>query len=42
VHDCNQTCREDLQRFVHDELLRRWVEIVTTTVRATDPDHLLS
>ncbi len=42
VHDCNQPCREDLQRFVHDELLRRWVEIVTTTVRATDPDHLLA
>lgn len=41
-HDCNQTCREDLQRFVHDELLRRWVELVTTTVRATDPDHLLA
>jgi hypothetical protein len=42
VHDCNQTCREDLQRFVHDELLRRWVELVTTTVRATDPGHLLA
>ncbi|HET6583485.1 MAG TPA: beta-galactosidase, partial [Nannocystaceae bacterium] len=41
-HDCNLTCREDLQRFVHDELLRRWVELVTTTVRATDPGHLLA
>lgn len=42
VHDCNLACREDLQRFVHDELLRRWIALVTTTVRATDPDHLLT
>lgn len=42
VHDCNQTCREDLQRFVHDVLLRRWVEVVTGTIRATDPDHLIA
>jgi hypothetical protein len=42
AHDCNLACREDLQRFVHDELLRRWIAIVTTTVRATDPDHLLT
>jgi hypothetical protein len=42
VRDCNLACREDLQRFVHDGLLRRWVEVVTGTVRATDPDHLLA
>lgn len=42
VHDCNQTCREDLQRFVHDVMLRRWIEVVTTTIRATDPDHLIT
>lgn len=41
-HDCNQICREDLQRFVHDELLRRWIAVVTSTIRATDPDHLLT
>ncbi|HWB74047.1 MAG TPA: hypothetical protein VG755_03810 [Nannocystaceae bacterium] len=42
AHDCNLACREDLQRFVHDVLAKRWVELVTTTVRATDPDHLLT
>lgn len=42
VRDCNLACREDLQRFVHDGLLRRWVEVVTGTVRATDPDHLIA
>ncbi len=41
-HDCNLTCRYDLQRFVHDELLARWVEETTTRVRAADPGHLLS
>lgn len=41
-HDCNETCREDLQRFAHDVLLRRWVEVTTGTVRATDPDHLVA
>ncbi len=42
AHDCNQICREDLQDFVHDGLLRRWVELTTGTVRATDPDHLIA
>lgn len=42
VTDCNQTCREDLQRFVHDVLLRRWVEVVTGTIRATDPHHIIT
>ncbi len=42
VHDCSQTCREDLQRFVHDRLLRTWVDVITTRVRAADPNHLLS
>lgn len=42
AHDCNQTCREDLQRFVHDVLLPRWIEVTTGTIRATDPDHLIT
>jgi hypothetical protein len=42
AHDCNQVCRDDLQRFVHDELLARWVFVTTTRVRAADPHHLLS
>lgn len=42
VQGCNQTCREDLQRFVHDELLRRWIAVVTETIRAVDPDHLIA
>lgn len=42
VHDCNLTCRYDLQQFVHDRLLAEWVRVVTVTVRATDPNHLLS
>lgn len=42
VHDCNQTCREDLQRFVHDGLLTRWVEVVKEAVVSRDPTHLLS
>jgi len=41
-HDCNLTCRYDLQRFVHDEMLARWVHETTTRVRAADPHHLLS
>ena len=41
-HDCNLTCRYDLQDFVHDELLARWVRETTTRVRAADPNHLLS
>ncbi len=41
-HDCNQTCRDDLQRFVHDELLATWVAETTTRVRAADPNHLLA
>ncbi len=41
-HDCNQSCRDDLQRFVHDDLLATWVDETTTRVRAADPDHLLA
>ncbi len=41
-HDCNYDCRYDLQRFVHDELLARWVRETTTRVRTADPNHLLS
>lgn len=39
---CNLTCREDLQRFVHDGLLREWVVQVTTRLRAADPNHLVA
>jgi hypothetical protein len=39
---CNLACREDLQRFVHDRLLRRWVEVVTTAIRQADPNHLVA
>jgi hypothetical protein len=42
VHDCDGRCGNDLQRFVHDVLLREWVRAVTTRVRAADPDHLLA
>lgn len=42
VHDCNFTCREDLQIFVHDHLLRSWVAAITTRIRAADPHHLVS
>lgn len=42
THDCNQACRDDLQRFVHDGLLARWVFETTTRVRAADPNHLLA
>jgi hypothetical protein len=42
VHDCNQTCREDLQVFVHDRLLKAWVVQVTTRMRAADPNHLIA
>jgi hypothetical protein len=41
-HDCNFDCRYDLQRFVHDELLARWVRETTTRIRAVDPNHLIS
>lgn len=40
--NCNLTCRTDLQRFVHDELLRRWVEVVTRAIRKVDPHHLIA
>lgn len=40
--DCNLACREDLQRFVHDGLLREWVRQVTTRLRAADPNHLVA
>jgi hypothetical protein len=42
VHDCNTRAGEDLQRFVHDRLLRRWVHAVTTRIRAADPNHLIA
>ena len=42
VHDCNARCGEDLQRFVHDHLLREWVRAVTTRIRAADPNHLVA
>ncbi len=42
VHDCEQTCRTDLQVFVHDRLLRTWVRMITQKVRAADPNHIVS
>jgi hypothetical protein len=42
THDCNDRCAEDLQRFVHDRLLREWVVAVTSRVRAADPNHLIA
>ncbi len=42
AHDCEQTCRTDLQVFTHDVLLREWVRAVTTAIRAEDPDHLVT
>jgi hypothetical protein len=42
VHDCNARCGEDLQRFVHDGLLREWVRAVTTRIRAADPHHIIA
>jgi hypothetical protein len=42
VSDCNLQCRVDLQIFVHDRLLRAWVELLTTRVRAADPNHIIS
>src|SRR5215218_6181875 len=42
VHDCNARCGDDLQRFVHDRLLREWVRAVTTRIRGADPNHLVA
>jgi hypothetical protein len=42
VHHCNAVCAEDLQRFVHDQLLRAWVDVITRRVRAADQNHLLA
>jgi hypothetical protein len=42
VHDCNARAGEDLQRFVHDRLLREWVRAVTSRIRAADPHHLIA
>lgn len=42
VHDANARCAEDLQRFVHDRLLREWVRAVSTRIRAADPNHILA
>jgi hypothetical protein len=42
VHDANARSRADLQRFVHDRLLREWVRAVTLRVRAADPNHLIA
>jgi hypothetical protein len=42
VHHANVRCRADLQRFVHDRLLREWVRAVTLRIRAADPNHLIA
>jgi hypothetical protein len=42
VHDANARSRADLQRFVHDMLLREWVRAVTLRLRAADPNHLIA
>jgi hypothetical protein len=42
VHDANLQSRTDLQRFVHDVLLREWVRAVTLRLRAADPSHLIA
>lgn len=42
VHDTNTRSREDLQRFVHDRLLRKWVHVITFRLRAADPNHLIA
>jgi hypothetical protein len=42
VHDCNARAGEDLQRFVHDRLLREWVHAVTSRIRGADPNHLIA
>ncbi len=42
VHDSNARSRADLQRFVHDRLLREWVRAVTLRLRAADPNHLIA
>jgi hypothetical protein len=42
VHDSNARSRADLQRFVHDVLLREWVRAVTVRVRAADSNHLVA
>jgi hypothetical protein len=39
---CGNVCRGDLQRFVHDRLLRQWIKVVTETMRKKDPNHLIS
>jgi hypothetical protein len=35
-------CGEDLQEFVHDDLLKTWVVKVVGVIRAADPNHLIS
>jgi hypothetical protein len=42
VGNCNMQCRVDLQIFVHDHLLKKWVELLTTSLRAVDPDHIVA
>jgi hypothetical protein len=42
VHACNRRCGEDLQRFVHDRLIRGWVAALTTRIRRADPHHLIA
>ncbi len=37
VHDANARCAEDLQRFVHDRLLREWVRAVSTRIPPPTP-----
>jgi hypothetical protein len=40
--DCNAACGEDLQRFVHDQLLPAWVRAVIAPVRRADAHHLIA
>ena len=40
--NCGLECRQDLQRFVHDGLLSEWVRLITTRIRAADPNHLVA
>lgn len=42
VQACNDRAAADLQRFVHDELLPRWVRAVSTCIRGADPNHLVA
>lgn len=41
VAACSVNCRNDLQRFVHDRLMPEWIRVITTKIRAEDPNHLV-